>query len=224
MKIDKIFVINLEHRVDRKNAIIKEFQRVGINNYEFFKAVQPNEQMISSWNPNFINPLPNWLSTYDGDIIKYKIGSLGCMLSHIEIIKICVKNNYENVLIFEDDTIFNIKNGIKFDAVIDTLQSQIKDLSYGLLYLAGNHRAAILEKISDNIHRVLNTYTTGSYIVNKQAMQFILNRIPNYPREVDHFYANIVQKEFPCYCIQPHITTQADGYSDILQKDVAYKL
>ena len=91
MKIDKIFVINMEHRVDRKKAIIKEFQRVGINNYEFFKAIQPNVQMISSWNPNFINPLPNWLSTYDGDIIKYKIGSLGCMLSHIEIIKILCK-------------------------------------------------------------------------------------------------------------------------------------
>lgn len=224
MKIDKIFVINLEHRTDRKDAIIKEFQRVGINNYEFFKAIQPNKQMISSWNPNFINPLPSWLATYDGDIIKYKIGALGCMLSHIEIIKNCVKNNYENVLIFEDDTIFNIKNGIKFEAVIDTLHSQIKDLNFGLLYLAGNHRGAKIDTISDNIVKVINTYTTGSYIVNKRAMQCILNRIPNYPREVDHFYANIIQNEFPCYCIRPHITTQASGYSDILQKNVAYKL
>ena len=55
-------------------------------------------------------------------------------------------------------------------------------------------------------------------------MQYILNRIPNYSREVDHFYANIIQTDYPCYCLHPHLTKQSEGYSDILQKDVSYKL
>jgi len=224
MKIDKVFVINLEHRTDRKNDIITELKRVGITNYEFFKAIQPTEQMIATWNPNFINPIPDWLKHNNCDKTKYRIGALGCMLSHIEIIKKCIENNYENVLILEDDTIFKIGKGIQFNKVMDILQPQLTDLNFGLLYLTGNHRAAILEKISDNINKVVNTYTTGSYIINKRVMEYILKRIPNYPREVDHFYANVIQSEFPCYCVNPHITAQANGYSDILQNNVAYKL
>ena len=176
MKIDKVFVINLEHRTDRKNAIITELKRVGITNYEFFKAIQPTEQMIATWNPNFINPLPEWLKHNNCDKTKYKIGALGCMLSHIEIIKKCIENKYENVLILEDDTIFKIGNGIKFNKVMDILQPQLTDLNFGLLYLTGNHRAAILEKISDNINKVVNTYTTGSYIINKRVMEYILKK------------------------------------------------
>lgn len=44
MKIDKIFIINLKHRKDRKIHIIKELYRVGASNYEFFNAVQPKSE------------------------------------------------------------------------------------------------------------------------------------------------------------------------------------
>lgn len=53
MKIDKVFIINLEHRKDRRDQIIKELKRVGIENYEFFKAIKPTEEMIQIWNPQF---------------------------------------------------------------------------------------------------------------------------------------------------------------------------
>ena len=38
MKIDKVIIINLEHRKDRRQQIIKELKRVGIDNFEFFKG------------------------------------------------------------------------------------------------------------------------------------------------------------------------------------------
>ena len=224
MKIDKVFIINLEHRTDRREQIIEELKRVGIDNYEFFKAIQPTEETMKIWNPQFLNPIPQWFALSGGDHTKYRIGALGCMLSHLEIIKKCIENNYENVLILEDDTIFKIDNGLKFDTIMSVLDSQINNLDFGLLYLAGNHRGAILEKKTDNVTKVQGTLTTGSYIINKRVMKCIVDKMANFPREVDVFYSTYIQKEYPCYCIMPHLTRQGDGYSDIVQKNVSYKL
>ena len=84
MKLDKIFIINLEHRTDRKKKIIQELERVGLNNYELFKAIRPTKEMVDKWNPNFLNPIPEWFKRSGGDQNKYKIGALGCMLSHLD--------------------------------------------------------------------------------------------------------------------------------------------
>lgn len=146
------------------------------------------------------------------------------MLSHLEIIKLCIERKYENVLILEDDTEFQIGNGIRFDQVINIMKNQFENLNYGLLYLAGNHRGAQLQKKSENINRVKGTLTTGSYIINKTAMKYIVKNMANYPREIDVFYSTVIQNQFPCYCVHPHITKQGEGYSDIVQKNVSYKL
>jgi GR25 family glycosyltransferase involved in LPS biosynthesis len=216
----------LEHRVDRKKKILSELQRVGLTNYEIFKAIKPTEEMVNEWNPNFLNPIPEWFKRTGGDENKYKIGSLGCMLSHLEIIKICIERKYENVLILEDDTEFQIGNGIRFEQVINIMKNQLEHLNFGLFYLAGNHRAigANLQKKSENVNRVKGTLTTGSYIINKSVMKYILKNIIGYEREIDVFYSTVIQNQFPCYCVHPHITKQGEGYSDIVQKNVSYKL
>lgn len=226
MKIDKVFVINLEHRTDRREQIIEELKRVGIDNYEIFKAIQPTEETMKIWNPNFIIPMHPWfkMKNKNGDVTKYRIGALGCMLSHLEIIKKCVENNYENVLILEDDTIFKIDNGWKFDTIMSVLDSQIKDLNFGLLYLTGNHKDAILEKKTDNITQVKGSLTTGSYIINKRVMKCIVDEMIHFPLEIDLFYSRYIHKQYPCYCIMPHLAGQRDGYSDIVQKNVSYRL
>jgi len=224
MKIDKVIIINLKHRTDRKENIIKELQRVGIKNYEFYNANKPCEEDINKWNPNFLNPIPAWFEQTGGDNIKYKIGSLGCMLSHINIIKNCIEQNYENVLILEDDTMFNIGNGISLQQILYIFKNQIDNLDFGLLYLAGNHRGSVLEKKTENIMKVKGTLTTGSYIINKKVMNFIVKNSNHFPREIDVFYSNYVQTKFPCYCITPHLTRQEKGYSDIVQQHVSYDL
>lgn len=224
MNIDKVFVINLKSRKDRKKNIIKELKRIGINNYEIFKAIKPNEETIKEWNPNFLNPIPNWFKKMGGDELKYKIGSLGCMLSHMEIIKICVERNYENALILEDDTEFNLLNGITFEQTLNMLKDQLENLNFGLLYLAGNHKGGTIEKKSNNIIKVKGTFTTGSYIINKSVMKYILNNMKNFEREIDVYYSYVIQQQFPCYCIYPHMTKQREGYSDIVQRNVSYNL
>lgn len=225
--IDKVFVINLEHRGDRRVQIKKELSRIGIENYEIFPAIKPTVEMIQSWNPKFLDPMPQWFLSRGGDHTKYRIGSLGCMMSHMKIMELCIERNYENVLILEDDTLFQDDHtkGRQWEDLWKLVAQELDEHpAYGLVYLAGNHRGARCTTVSKNVMKVNGTLTTGSYIVSRDVMNYIVQNIPHYPREIDVFYASVIQSKFACYCVVPHWTKQGDGYSDIVQEHVSYKL
>ena len=226
MKIDKTYIINLESRKDRRDKIIKELTRVGITNYEIFKAIRPKIHDVKKWNKQFLNPIPQWFINTGGNIEKYKIGCLGCMLSHYEILKDSIKNKYNNILILEDDTAFTLLDNIKFDDNMNMLESQINSVNttIDMLYLCGNHRGSKINNVTENILKIDGTLTTGSYIINNKTAKYIVDNIHGYTREIDVYYANVIQKVHNCYVIYPHMTRQTEGYSDIVQREVSYKL
>jgi len=81
--------INLEHRIDRNERVLKEFEKLGIQTYERFPA------------------------------IKTTNGSIGCTLSHIKCVELAKSRGYEHVFICEDDITFTnptlfINNATKF--------------------------------------------------------------------------------------------------------------
>ena len=216
MKIDKIFIINLEYRTDRKEQMINELEKHNIINYEFFKAVRPGIQDIIEWNNNYCSHVKNSFPRSD-KFLNYQIGCLGCLKSHVEVCKLALERNYKNILILEDDTEF-IHN-------LDTLSkfsSQIND-NYDMLYLCGSHNGT-RERIAENIVKTKKTHTTGSYLITENAMKYLVENIKSYSKEIDVFYAEEIQSRFNCYCTLPHISKQRDGYSDIQQGNVSYNL
>ena len=217
MNIDKIFIINLENRTDRRDEIINEMKKQNISNeqYEFFKAIRPELKDIYKWNNNFCKDVLKHVQP--NNRINYLIGCLGCLKSHREVIKKAIERDYKNVLILEDDTEF-IDN---FEKLLD-YSKQINN-NYDMLYLAGSHLGK-KEVISKNIIKIQGSYTTGSYLIKRNVMEYMYNNINNYDKEVDVFYANNLQNKFDCYCVYPHITKQRDGFSDIQHKHVKYKL
>jgi len=216
MKIDKIFIINLEYRTDRKEEIIKELKKHNIYNYEFFKAIRPGIQDIIEWNNNYCDHVKKSFQD-PNKFLYYQIGCLGCLKSHVEICKLALERNYKNILILEDDTEFlhNLDT-------LDKFSSQIND-NYDMLYLCGSHNGP-REKITENIVKTKKTHTTGSYLITENAMIYLSENIKSYSKEIDVFYAEEIQSRFNCYCTLPHISKQRDGYSDIQQGNVCYKL
>lgn len=215
MNIDKIFVINLKHRLDRKEQILKELEIQNITNYEFFNGVQATENDILKWNSNYCISKSSCFSD-PGKFLLYQIGSFGCLQSHIEICKIALERDYKNILILEDDTKF-IKN-------IEFLYKYSKQINnnYDMLYLCGTHDG-IREKVTENIMKTRNTLTTHSYLITKPVMEFLIKNINSYSEEIDVFYVTEVQSKFNCFCTYPHITTQTAGFSDIRQEIVSYE-
>jgi GR25 family glycosyltransferase involved in LPS biosynthesis len=87
------WVINLDHDVERKNSIMKEFETTQVK-LNFFNA------------------------------IKHKVGWIGCLRSHLEIISIAKSNNLDMVLVIEDDAwIENVQEfNAKFPIIVEYLK------------------------------------------------------------------------------------------------------
>ncbi len=230
MNINKIFIINLVSRPDRKEQILNEMKKQNIseNNYEFFKAIRPTPEEVMEWNPKYCEYNKRYINP--DKFVGYTQGCLGCLKSHVEICRIALERGYENILILEDDTEFvkSIDNLIKYSKGINNI--------YDMLYLAGRHinknpyketlpsMSSIMHGNKNHAIKSTNILTTGSYCIKKPAMEYLINNINNYSKEIDVFYVEKIQSNFDCYLCIPNITKQRDGYSDIQQNNVNYKL
>lgn len=200
--VDRVYYINLDFRPERNKDILNELSSLKITNYERFSAIKPDESILKTSRKSFLPRKP----------LKYRVGALGCLFSHLEIIKDAKSKGYDRVLILEDDTIFKRDLKPLKDAIS---QLKNKKLNFELLYLAGTHITRP-KKISGSLVRCIKTYTTNSYIIDKSIYDFIIEGLKDYNEEVDVFYATKVQTRGKSYCVRPHITRQRPGYSDIM--------
>lgn len=227
MKIDKIFIINLESRTDRKNEILNEMQKIKAHELcevEVFNAICPTIELIEKWNSDFLNPIPEWAQKENIDPNNYRLGSFGCLLSHFSIIKKSLSLGYENILIFEDDAQF-----ISYkEDLYTTLNKYLNFIkialdNFGIMYLGSNNNQKTIRKIIDNVYLTYGSLTTHSYIINKNAMQFISDNLIGYTKEIDKFYQETIQQQFQCITISPPLVQQRRSFSNILNKNVSYK-
>lgn len=210
-KFDKIFIVNLDHRTDRWEQCVQQFKKYKITNYERFSAIKPN---LNDYPKEYYNRYscpkrdPN-----------YKIGALGCKLSHYEIIKLSKERNYKNIIILEDD--FLIKENI--DTIFKESFQEL-DFDWHMLYLGGNHMISP-EKILNKkyIHKCIETYTTHAYCMNYKIFDLCLKMMNTSGSEVDIFYSKL-QKKFKIFCIYPSIIIQRESYSDILMNNTKYEI
>lgn len=210
-KFDKIFIINLDHRTDRWEQCVEQLKKYKITNYERFSAIKPNlndypKEYYNRYNCPKRDP-------------HYKIGALGCKLSHYEIIKLSKERNYKNIVILEDD--FLIKENIE-----DIFEKSFQELDFEwhMLYLGGNHITKP-QKIENKIylHKCIETYTTHAYCMNYKLFDICLKMMNKSGSEIDVFYSKL-QNKFKIYCIYPSIIVQKESYSDILTTNTNYEI
>ena len=225
MEVDRVFIINLSYRVDRRESILRELKKVGITNFEFFSAIQPqNLKELQRINPRFLMERPHWLKDTDSwHYLNYRLGALGCLLSHLEILKIALKRNYKKILILEDDALFtsNVKH---YANVAKAFSLQMRQKPFDLLYLGGTHISNHLARLTTNIFRTRSTGSTVGYIISRNKMQYIIDHAVQYGKEIDLFYIHRIQSQGQSYCILPTLVSQATGYSDICQENKSYRM
>lgn len=81
---DKIYVINLPEREDRRREITDQFRKIGV-----------------SVDGSFVSFLPATRPTDRGEFPS--VGARGCFMSHLGVIEHALCNDYQSVLILEDD-------------------------------------------------------------------------------------------------------------------------
>ncbi|MDM9626933.1 glycosyltransferase family 25 protein [Rhizobium sp. S152] len=107
---DKIFVINLPSRPDRRSELLQEFSAIGFapSTVRWFDAVKPDDR----------GPFES-------------IGVRGCFLSHLGILRQVEKEGAERLLILEDDASFAPGFANRFSHIVDVLAREDWDLFYG---------------------------------------------------------------------------------------------
>lgn len=117
---DRIFIINLKRRPDRKEQMICKLNRAGITNYEFVEAIDGNiEPFLSLYKVKIKN-----MQFIEGP------GAFGILFSALKVLTYSVIKKFRNILILEDDAIFHKDFTITFNNRIKNIP-QWKLLYFG---------------------------------------------------------------------------------------------
>ncbi len=160
--------------------------------------------------------------------IKMTNGAIGCSMSHLKCLQTALENNWDHVLICEDDITF--LNPEVFMNQLNTFLSTRK--TWDVILLAGNN-VPPYAKIDDTCIRVSRCQTTTGYIVNghyiktlieniRKGLTFLLNDPSKHSLyAIDKYWFYLQQKDY-WYLIIPLTIIQKPDYSDIEKKNTNY--
>ena len=221
MEIGKFYVINLEHRFDRRDTAIKHFKSAGIYNYDFVKAIHykdfTDEHCADMLNRSYKYKTKDEIS---------KRGNLACGTSHIVAITQALKELGEDgtkaIVILEDD--FHIVDETTF---MVRLQEGIKNApdDWEFIYLGGPGRENVdkTTPFIPGLDKATSVWASHGYVI-KNNKDF-LNRMKDCYVEgyfADRAIRKIIRdnKDYSHrYLIfKPYLAVQWRSYSDIDRK------
>ena len=223
----KIFVINLKHRTDRKEHVLNEFKKVGLDiteHIQFFDAIYGKELNL---NLEIVN-------LFNGNDFGNRKGVIGCALSHYELwLNLLKEKETDYYVIFEDDIQLNNNfiNGWNF------IKTYINPNEHDVLYM-GYHKAVGYDYynidqnnqydanfIFQHINRQIYVGGFFSYIITKNGALKMLKFIEN--KGIIHgidYLMNInnnlnIQEIIPNIVISDWVKYQNDSVDSDIQKD-----
>ena len=164
---DHTYIINLEHRLDRRREMLDNLGRLGVSldarPISFFKAVRPENA---------------------GGFRT--IGARGCFMSHLGVLKDAARSGYDKILIFEDDLDFTADFERRVPGVVQALEEK----QWGAFY--GGHEIPnlkprgdlVLEEIPNEIGVICNHFIgfRAPHIAQLvEYLEAILSRPPGDP-------------------------------------------
>lgn len=151
--------------------------------------------------------------------IKHKDGRIGCIKSHVEILKCAKQNKLKNVLIFEDDVKF-------IDSIVCNTFNQLP-FDWELCYLGANLHSS-LYRYSENLFTINNAFSTHAIAYNHTIYDKIIDKyndieiLDNYSDIYDVWLSKNIQPNNKSYIIYPLVAVQEKGYSDIEKNYIDY--
>ncbi|HGY3148514.1 TPA: glycosyltransferase family 25 protein [Morganella morganii] len=193
--VDKVVYINLKERTDRRESIEFQLSSLGV----------PPEKIIRF------------------DAVKNDDGALGCTLSHIGVMTMAEENKWNNVLVLEDDMIFNDDN--ESLERINYFFSSLMSTSWDAGLLSGSYF-----KISQEhncFYRLYFSYLANSYIVNQHYYSTLRSSFLRSEEKLrsgvhrdlcclDFFWNTLMEKD-NWYAIYP-----CAGYQSVCMSDIEH--
>jgi len=194
--VDKVYVINMDKDKERMYILDKKMKELGI---KYQRATGVDGRKIYSQYKNKT---------------KLRPGQLGCLLSHINVIKDAIKNNYENILVLEDDIIFHKNFHKEFKKKYRYLIE--KEKYFDLIYL-GCHQKHNWKNINILTHYYKTKKNDGTFamLINKNIFQDILENYNKLNQPSDRVLYYNIQPNKKCFTFHPNIlTSNVSNYSN----------
>jgi len=194
---DKILIINLKHRTDRKQEMLHELAKFNLSKNKVI----------------FIDAIYDSID-----------GARGCTKSHIKCIEYAQTHCLKNVMILEDDYDFTENKATFEELLCKFLVSNVK--WDALLFYQSIHGPPVNMKTTvPNVYINLWSQSTAAYVVNstmysdfidmaKQSLK--LNRGP-----ID-FHWNTLRNRYNWFVIKGTVGNQRSSFSDIEKKKMNY--
>ena len=203
--VNKIIYINLEERTDRRQEIEQELKNVNIPLHKIFRL----------------------------NAIHDSHGNIGCSKSHILALEIAMKNEWKNVLIMEDDAMWN-----KFEKGYELFKQLVQEHPDFDVITLGN----TFPTFDKDTYRLYDGQTCTSYLVNSSYYKILhanfeeglknLKFTKTMKTNKDRFtyeqkycvdqYWKILQKKDIWYIVNPALMIQRPSKSNILDANVDY--
>ena len=140
--------INLENRKDRKELLVKEFEKMKIPKDKIHKVAA---------------------------IYKPKNGYKGCTQSHILGLRIGKMNNWENTLILEDDAQLNCSPE-EFQTQLTKMFNYLSGKKWDVIVLSkANEQLEDLNDAPNDIKKINSSTLTSGYIVKNHYLQSLID-------------------------------------------------
>jgi len=160
--------------------------------------------------------------------IKMSNGAIGCSMSHLKCLQIAKENNWDHLLIVEDDIEFTDLE--LFKKQLNTFLNNQKD--WDVVLLAGNNMPPYTE-VADYCVKVTRCQTTTGYMVKahyfdtlieniKTGIQKLIFNPENHASYAIDKYWFKLQEQDKWFLIVPLTVTQMQNYSDIENRITDY--
>jgi GR25 family glycosyltransferase involved in LPS biosynthesis len=226
---DAVYCINLSSRSDRLQEFAKRAKAFNIK-FEVYSAVSKT----------YLNPLTQMVMPDDSllDGSANKSGLLGCLLSHLNVMKIALSRKQEQILIFEDDVSFHKDAPLLLKNFVESckqLSLNFKDLNiihlgYLPVVKKGNLQEndvwsyRYLEHANEakTIVKSKHFIATHAYVINSKFMKAYIDFYANYSTDAEEWITNdwairnhfLESKDFVCYSPCPQICAIKPTMSD----------
>ena len=195
-----VLYINLDHRIDRKEQLEYEFDKMDITNYHRINA------------------------------IKNEKGYVGCSQSHIACLIYAKKMGYPQVIIFEDDFQFLISRHEFRELLdhLSTVDYNVMMLSYNspsdYITEIGDPLLLRIRDAQTASGYIVSQKYYDTLITNfKEGLEKLLETDDFESYAVDMYWKQLQEKDI-WFCYHKRVGKQRESYSDIQNENVDYGL
>ncbi|MBY0444305.1 MAG: glycosyltransferase [Burkholderiales bacterium] len=219
---DKIYLVNLKEQVSRRLTAATQLNINGIK----FKLVNATNgykgealERFNTYSSNDLGTLKRYSSYNEREIRRGKkyiesAGAIGYINTYIGILSDANKNNYNRILILEDDILFTHDFEKKFTSFINSINNEWKILQLG----ASQYNWASVD--INNAHNVGHYYprcldTCGSFAIaiDKSIIDELIDAQSAYEAPFDHLPMGEIYERYVGQCFV--------AYPNIVMPDVA---